>query len=136
MGRFMAAANQMFLTTFTPPSFSSCMETIPSCSPGYTTESNATALFYFSGCLPPWIFRRRIDAAEAILDRVEEHEENDDPITYKEYEELLLSLEDVYAEINDIGHRTIKDHVKQLNFDKTVFERQVGMERLVSKTSL
>jgi len=68
----------------------------------------------------------RIDTAETILDRIEEHEEDDDPIDFEEYEELLTSLQEVYSEIDGISHRTINDHVKQLNFDKTVFERQDG----------
>mmetsp|Transcript_8536 Transcript_8536/g.24492 ORF Transcript_8536/g.24492 Transcript_8536/m.24492 type:complete len:386 (+) Transcript_8536:192-1349(+) len=65
----------------------------------------------------------RIDTAEEVLDRVDEHMEDGELISYEEYTDLLHSLEEVYREIGDVSHRTITDHIKQLSFDKDVFKR-------------
>lgn len=67
----------------------------------------------------------RIDAAEEILDRVSAHDDGE-PISYEEYEQLIHALEEIYREIGDMTHRTVTDHIKQLGFDKEVFDRQVG----------
>eukprot|EP00951_Prasinocladus_malaysianus_P022483 scaffold188437_cov50-Prasinocladus_malaysianus.AAC.1 len=68
---------------------------------------------------------RRIDAASEIIDRVQQHSEEGEMITYEEYEELLSALAAAYEGVSEGQHRTLTDHMKQLSFDKDIFKRQL-----------
>eukprot|EP00191_Tetraselmis_sp_GSL018_P001765 CAMPEP_0177610332 /NCGR_PEP_ID=MMETSP0419_2-20121207/19705_1 /TAXON_ID=582737 /ORGANISM="Tetraselmis sp., Strain GSL018" /LENGTH=344 /DNA_ID=CAMNT_0019105595 /DNA_START=229 /DNA_END=1260 /DNA_ORIENTATION=+ len=70
------------------------------------------------------VLNERIDAAEGVLDRIAQHNEDGDYISYEEYEELLHNLADAYEGVGSLQQRTLHDHIKQLSFDKDVFERQ------------